>query len=94
MASKLEIYVNILKALAQRGPLNASNLIDENISENNFKGSMAFLIRQGLIEAQIVGENNVVYANTARGTSVIKFFTQLDKTLTAVEEGNISTINY
>jgi len=94
MASKLEIYVNILKALAQRGPLVASNIIDENISETNFKGSIEFLIRQGLIEEQVAGENSVVYANTPRGTSVIKFFTQLDKTLTAVDEDKISTINY
>jgi len=94
MASKLEIYVNILKALAQRGPLDASHVIDQDISENNVKGSLEFLIQQGLIEEQIVGKNNVVYANTPRGTSVIKFFTQLDKTLSAVEDTKISTMNY
>lgn len=94
MASKLEIYVDILKALAQSGPLDALHIIDENISENSFKGHLEFLIQQGLIEKQIVGENSIVYANTPRGTSVINFFTQLEKTLTVIEDGKISTIKY
>ena len=92
MASKLEMYVNILNVLAQRGPQDASHFkLDQNISITSLKAHLKFLIKQGLIEEQTVGKNRMVYTNTARGTSVIKFFTQLDKTLTTLDEDcNIS----
>ena len=96
MASKLELYVDILKVLAQRGPQDVLHIeLDQNISIISLKAHLEFLIQQGLIEEQTVGKNSKVYANTARGTSVIKFFRQLDKTLTAVDEdSNISTLHY
>ncbi len=89
MASKLEMYVDILNVLEQKGPLKASYILHEaNINRNALNGSLGFLIKQGLIEERSTGETSVVYANTARGKAVIKFFTNLDKALPVKEEDN------
>ena len=87
MGSKLEMYVDILNVLEQRGSLKVSHIMLEvKVSCNALKGYLDFLIKQGLIEEKIVGKRSVVYANTARGTAVIKFFTELDRTLSVKEE--------
>ncbi len=89
MASKLEMYVDILRVLEQKGPLEASQInLEKNHNATTMKGQLEFLIQQGLIEEQTIGKNNVVYSNTPRGTSVIKFFKELDKTLTIVDENS------
>ena len=88
MGSKLEMYVDILRVLSESGPLRASHIaVEANVGTSNLKGYLEFLMKQGLIEERIVGKRNTAYANTSRGISVIKFFTELDKTLTIVEEG-------
>ena len=80
--SKLEMYVDILNVLAQRGPLKVSHIMYKaNVNCNILKEYLDFLIKQGLIEERVVGKSSVVYANTARGTEVIKFFRELDKAL-------------
>jgi len=86
--SKLEIHVEILKLLAQKGPLELNHLMSQgNVNCNILREHLGFLIKQGLIE-EIVDKNNVVYANTDRGTSVIRFFEQLDKSFPVkIEEG-------
>ena len=87
MASKLEMYVDILNVLEQRGPLKVSHIMREaKVKCNILKGYLDFLIKQGLIEEKAAGKSGVVYANTARGTAIIKFFTELDRTLSIKEE--------
>ncbi len=95
MGSKLEMYVDILKILAESGPLKASHIaVEANASIKTLQGYLEFLIKQELIEERMVGKRNTVYANTSRGTSVIKFFTELDKTLTIVEGGKTLPSQY
>jgi predicted transcriptional regulator len=95
MGSKLEICVDILKVLAENGSLKASDIAAQsNASVNTLEGYLEFLINQGLIEERLVGKRSIVYVNTARGTSVIKFFTELDKTLTVVEDGKTLPVKY
>jgi predicted transcriptional regulator len=87
--SKLEMHVEILKVLAQKGPLQLKHLMSQgNVNCNILKEHLGFLIKQGLVEEVVVDKNNVVYENTDRGTSVIRFFEQLDKSFPAkLEEG-------
>lgn len=86
MPPKLEMYVDILNVLEQRGSLKASHIMREvNLNHNVLNGNLEFLIKQGLIEERADGESSVVYANTARGSAVIKFFTDLDKALPVKE---------
>ena len=95
MGSKLEMYVDVLSVLEQRGPLRVSHImLEAKVNCNVIKGYLDFLIKQGLIEERAVGESGVVYANTARGTAVIKFFNELDRTLSVEEEGKISPVPY
>jgi predicted transcriptional regulator len=84
--SKLEMYVGIVKVLAQRGPLQVKQIICEtNINGNTVTEYLNFLIKQGLIEEIALDKNNVAYANTDRGAAVTRFFDQTDKTF-PVEE--------
>ncbi|HYA78678.1 MAG TPA: winged helix-turn-helix domain-containing protein [Verrucomicrobiae bacterium] len=96
MGSKLEMYVDILNVLEQRGPLKVSNImLEAKVNCNILKGYLNFLIKQGLIEERVVEENGVVYANTARGAAIIKFFTELDRALSVKEEdGKILPVPY
>ncbi len=78
--SKLEMYVEILRVLAQKGPLQLKHIMSQgNVNCNILEEHLGFLIKQGLVEEVVVDKNNVVYSNTDRGTSVIRFFGQLDK---------------
>ena len=93
--SKLEMYVDILKVLAQRGPLKLTHIMYKaNVNCNVLKEYLGFLIKQGLIEERVVRKGKVVYANTARGTSVLKFFREQDKALPIIEDGKISPSAY
>ncbi len=81
------MHVDILKVLVHKGPLQISHLMHEaNINSNVLKEHLGFLIKQGLVEEISVGKNGVVYSNTDRGTAVIRFFGQLDKSLPAKQE--------
>jgi predicted transcriptional regulator len=85
--SKLEMYVDTLNVLAQRGPLKLTHVMyKSNVNCNVLKQNLSFLIKQGLIEKKIVGKGSVVYANTARGTNVLKMFTEVNKAFTTKEE--------
>ena len=61
--SKLEMYVGILKVLAQRGPLKLTHIMYKaNVNCSILKEYLDFLIGQGLVEERIVGKRRVVYA--------------------------------
>ena len=85
--SKLEMYVDILKVLAQKGPTKLTHIMYKaNVNSSILKEYLDFLIKQGLIEERAVGKNRVVYANTARGTTVIKYFRELNMALSVIDE--------
>ncbi len=85
--SKLEMYVDILKVIAQKGPLKLTHVMyKSNVNCSVLKEYLDFLIKQGLIEERTVGKSRVVYANTARGTAVLKGFRELNKALPIKEE--------
>jgi predicted transcriptional regulator len=65
-----------------------------NVNCNILKKHLDFLIKQGLIEERAVGKSSVVYANTARGTEVIRFFRELDKALSVKEDDKILPVPY
>jgi predicted transcriptional regulator len=85
--SKLEMYVDILKVLAQKGPTKLTHIMYKaNVNSSILKEYLDFLIKQGLIEERAVGKNRVVYSNTERGTTVIKYFRELNKALSVIDE--------
>jgi len=85
--SKLEMYIDILKVLAQRGPLKLTHVMYKaNVNCSVLKEYMDFLIKQGLVEERTVGKRRVVFAVTQRGITVLKYFKELKQVLPIIEE--------
>ena len=85
--SKLEMYIDILKVLAQRGPLKLTHVMYKaNVNCSVLKEYISFLIKQGLVEEQTVGKRRLVYTVTQRGIMVLKYFRELKQVLPIVGE--------
>ncbi len=85
--SKLEIHGDILKVLAQRGPLKKTHIMYKtNVSCSVLDGYLAFMIKQGVVEMRIIKRARKIYAITQRGISVLKQFRELEIELPIVEE--------
>ena len=85
--SKLEMYVDILKVLAHRGPLKLTHVMYKaNINCSVLKEYLDFLTKQGLVEEKIIRRERIVYAITQRGVTVLKQFRELKEVLPIVEE--------
>ena len=79
--TKLEMYVGVLKILAQNDLAKTCNVADElNISTDDLKKYLVFLLKQGFIYEQKLS-NNVVYLITKRGNRVLKYFNELKQEL-------------
>lgn len=72
--SKLELYIEILKALQQH---KASKLVDiqerTNVDDEFLERAIAFLQKQSLVEKTNL-KNTTVYKNTPRGERVKNYF--------------------
>ena len=89
--SKLEMYVDILKVLAHRGPLKLTHVMYKaNVNCSVLKEYLDFLIKQGLVEERTHGKCRVVYSVTQRGIEVLKYFRELKQVLPIVEEARNS----
>jgi len=85
--SKLEMYIDILKVLAHRGPLKLTHIMYKaNVNCSVLKQYLDFLIKQTLVEERTIGKRRVVYAITQRGITVLKYFRELKQVLPIVEE--------
>lgn len=85
--SKLEMYIDILKVLAQRGPLKLTHIMYKaNVNCSVLKEYLDFLIKQNLVEERMAGKRRIVYAVTQRGIMVLKYFRELKQVLPIVEE--------
>ncbi len=85
--SKLEIYIDVLEVLSQRGPLKLTHIMYKSyLNCSVLKGHLLFLIKQGLIDERIIGKNRIVYAVTQKGKTVLKAFAELKQSLPIVEE--------
>ena len=85
--SKLEMYVDMLRVLAQKGPLKLTHIMYKaNVNCSVLKENLDFLLKQGLVEERIVGKGRVVFAVTQRGITVLKYFRELKQMLPIVEE--------
>jgi len=85
--SKLEMYIDILKVLAHRGPLKLTHIMYKaNVNCSVLKEYLDFLIKQNLVEERAVGKRRVVYAITPKGITVLKYFRELKQVLPIIEE--------
>ena len=80
--SKLELYVEILRALEKQELTRLSDIEQKiNMGNQAVKQAMAFLEKQNFVEKLSV-DNRIVYKSTPRGERVTKYFSQHD------QEGN------
>jgi predicted transcriptional regulator len=85
--SKLEMYIDILKVLAQRGPLKLTHIMYKaNVNCSVLKEYLDFLLKQGLVEERMAGKSKTVFAITQRGITVLKYFRELKQVLPIIEE--------
>jgi len=85
--SKLEMYIDILKVLAQRGPLKLTHIMYKaNVNCSVLGEYLAFLLQKELVEERKVPRNRTVYAITQRGITVLKYFGELTQALPIIEE--------
>jgi predicted transcriptional regulator len=85
--SKLEINIDILKVLAQRGPLKLTHVMYKaNVNCSVLKEYIDFLTQQELIEERTLKKERIVYAVTEKGLQVLKYFRELKIMLPITEE--------
>src|SRR4030065_2953115 len=85
--SKLEMYVDILKVLAQRGPLKLTHVMYKaNVNCSVLIECLEFLLKQGLVEERTLKKSRTVYAVTQQGLTVLKSFRELTQALPCIEE--------
>jgi predicted transcriptional regulator len=90
--SKLEMYIDILRVLAHRGPLKLTHIMYKaNVNCSVLKEYLDFLLKQNLVEERTIGKRRVVYAVTQRGITVLKYFRELKLVLPIVEEARNRT---
>ena len=87
--SKLEMEIDILKMLAQKGPLKLTHLMYKtNVNCNVLSKYLVFLMKKGLIEVRNVGRGSHVYLITGLGMTLLKSWKELKQLLPAVENEN------
>lgn len=85
--SKLEMYVDILKALAHRGPLKLTHIMYKaNVNCSVLREYLDFLLKQNLVEERNVGKIRTVFAITQKGITALKGFRELKQMLPIIEE--------
>ena len=90
--SKLETYADILNVLAHRGPMKLTHIMYKaNVNCNVLNEHLNFLIKQGLVEKQIIKKKDIVFAVTQRGKTVLKYFRELTQVLPIIEETHRQT---
>ncbi len=88
--SKLEMYIDILKVLAHRGPLKLTHIMYKaNVNCSVLKEYLDFLIKQNLVEERFLRKSRTVFAVTQRGITVLKYFRELKEALPIVEENRL-----
>ncbi len=73
--SKLEVCLEIMKVINQKGPQTSTNIqakIGE--SDNVIQGCLNFLVQQGILKERTNGAELAIYANTKRAKRVIEYF--------------------
>jgi len=95
--SKMEMYIDILKVMAQNGPLKLTHIMYKaNVNCSVLKENLDFLLQQNLIEEQITvkkrNKTKLRYAITEKGRTVIKYFNEVNKALQITEESKIPAL--
>ena len=87
--SKLEMEIEILKMLGQKGPLKMTHLMYKtNLNCSVLRKNLVFLIKQGLIEVRNVGDGKLVYSITKLGLTLLNNWKEVKDLLPVIETEN------
>jgi len=76
--SKMEMQIDILKTLAQKGPLKLTHIMyKSNVNCCVLKEYLDFLTNHELVEEKTIKKEKIVYAITEKGLTVLKYFREL-----------------
>jgi len=76
--SKMEIHLDILMTLAQRGPLKLTHIMyKSNVNCCVLKEYLDFLIQQELVAEKTIKKERIIYTITEKGLTVLKHFREL-----------------
>jgi predicted transcriptional regulator len=97
--SKMEMYIDILKVLAQHGPLKLTHIMYKaNVNCSVLKENLDFLIAQNLIEEKVTvkrrNKTKISYAITDKGRTVIRYFNEVNVALHITDEKAIPALIY
>ena len=85
--SKLERYIDILKVLADKGPLKLAYVENKvNINCRLLRESLDFLIKQRLVAEQTIKTGRQVFEITQRGIAVLKYFNEYPRRTSVIKE--------
>ena len=85
--SKMEMYLDILKTLAKKGPLKLTHIMYKaNVNCSVLKEYLDFLIQQNLIEEKALRKERIIYKITQKGLTVLKYFRELQIMLPIIED--------
>jgi predicted transcriptional regulator len=87
--SKMEMHLDILMTLAQRGPLKLTHIMYKaNVNCSVLKEYLDFLIQQRLIEEKTLKKEKIVYTITEKGFTVLKYFRELQIMIPVFDDNN------
>ena len=93
--SKLEIHIDILRALACHGRLKPTHITYKaNVNCSALKECLDFLVERNLVKEQMVNKKRQTrkyYAITERGLTVLKNVREINNALHVFEEQKISS---
>ena len=96
--SKLEIHIDILRALAYHGRLKPTHITYKaNVNCSALKECLSFLVQRNLVKEQTISKKRQkrrVYAITDLGLTALRNVKEIDKALHVFEEPNVSGIEF
>ena len=96
--SKLEIHIDILRALAYHGRLKPTHITYKaNVNCSALKECLGFLLERNLIKEQTINKKRQkrrVYAITDLGLTALRNVKEINKALHVFEEPNVSGIEF
>jgi predicted transcriptional regulator len=94
--SKLEIHIDILRALAYHGRLKPTHITYKaNVNCSALKECLSFLLERNLIKEQIISKKRKkrrVYSITDLGLTALRNVKEINRSLQVFEEPNVSGI--
>ena len=85
--SKMEMYLDILKILAQKGPLKLTHVMYKaNVNCCVLKKYLEFLTQNDLVKEKTLRKQKIIYEISEKGLAVLKNFRELQIMLPVMEE--------